>query len=353
MREGVRVNKTRGLFGAQAVARVRMNMRNWSRNLACLAPNFVVQSGSMFMPNRIVSLLVMTCAVASGGPAKDSVQSYSSDLARGSNVPRSLFFAGAGAGLGIVASGEQSVFNKGLSMIFDNGVLLGTGTADGPPVTPDLGAEVTGVPLGQLGYFRHFGDSDWLWGVKFSYSYLRATNLAAHNLVIPQVGTGTVPNVSSFEGFSVTKSYEVFVDHQMTMAPFVGRSFNNSFVYIGAGPSLSHVGASLNDLVGFATFPKGSLLPGLRDVSGRPQSDEQSQWAFGVAASGGVTYFITPSWFLDVNYTFSHPFPSKFHTQLPYRNDIYSPIVFEGTLIGDYTAKLNTHLITISLNVGF
>jgi hypothetical protein len=34
MREGVRVNKTRGLFGAQAVARVRMNMRSWSRNLA-------------------------------------------------------------------------------------------------------------------------------------------------------------------------------------------------------------------------------------------------------------------------------------------------------------------------------
>jgi len=33
MREGVRVNKTRGLFGAQAVARVRMNMGSWSRNL--------------------------------------------------------------------------------------------------------------------------------------------------------------------------------------------------------------------------------------------------------------------------------------------------------------------------------
>jgi len=295
----------------------------------------------------------MACAVASGQTAKDYIQPSTAEPARGSKVPRSLFFAGAGAGLGIVASGEQSVFNKGISSIFDNGVLLGTGTADGPPVTPDLGAEVTGVPLGQLGYFRHFGDSDWLCGVKFSYSYLGATNLAAHNLVIPQVGTGTVPNVSSFEGFSVTKSYEVFVDHQMTMAPFVGRSFNNSFVYIGAGPSLSHVGASLNDLVGFATFPKGSLLPGLRDVSGRPQSDEQSQWAFGVAASGGLTYFITPSWFLDVNYTFSHPFPSKFHTQLPYRNDIYSPIVFEGTLIGDYTAKVNTHLITISLNVGF
>jgi len=89
----------------------------------------------------------MTCAVASGGTAKDYVQPSTAEPARGSNVPRSLFFAGAGAGLGIVASGEQSVFNKGISSIFDNGVLLGTGTADGPPVTPDLGADATGVPL--------------------------------------------------------------------------------------------------------------------------------------------------------------------------------------------------------------
>ena len=230
---------------------------------------------------------------------------------------------------------------------------MAPGRLTGPPVTPDLGADATGVPLVQLGYFQHFGDSDWLWGIKLSYSYLGTTNLAEHNLVIPQVGTGTVPNVPSFEGFSVIKSYEVFVDHQLSLMPFVGHSFKNSFVYAGAGPSLSRVGASLNDLVGFATFPEGSLLPGLRDVSGRPQSDEQSQWAFGVAASGGLTYFITPSWFLDVNYTFSHPFPSKFHVQSPYHNEIYSPIVFEGTLIGDYTAKVNTHLITISLNVGF
>jgi opacity protein-like surface antigen len=257
-----------------------------------------------------------------------------------------------GAGLAIVASGEQSVFNKGISNFFDNGVLLGTGTADGPPVTPTLQAKADFVPLLQLGYFRHFSDSDWLWGVKLAYSYL-GTTLDQSNLVIPQVGTATVPNVPSFEGFSVTKSYEVFIDHEFSLVPFVGRSFNNSFVYVGAGPSLSQLGAGLKDLVGFANFPEGSLLPGLVDVSGRPQSDEQSQWAFGVAASVGVTYFITPSWFLDLNYTFSHPFPSKFHSQSPYRNEIYSPLVFEGTLIGDYTAKLNTHLITISLNVGF
>jgi hypothetical protein len=209
-----------------------------------------------FMRASVFLLLVMACAVASGGTANDYFKSSTVEPAPASSVPRSLFFVGAGGGLGIVASGEQSVFNKGLSMIFDNGELLGTGSAVGPPVTPDLGAEVTGVPLGQLGYFRHFGNSDWLWGAKFSYSYLGSTNLAVHNLVIPQTGTGTVPNVSSFDGFSVTKSYEVFVDHQLSLVPFVGRSFKNSFLYIGAGPSLSHLGASLNDLVALRRFRK-------------------------------------------------------------------------------------------------
>src|SRR5262249_39939983 len=152
------------------------------------------------------------------------------------------------------------------------------------------------VPLVQLGYFQHFGDSDWLWGVKGSYSYLGKITLAKENLVIPQFGTTSGPNVPTFPGFSVTRSYEVFNDHQMTLVPFVGHSFKNSFVYAGAGPSLSRVGASLNDVVGFADLKGGPPpLNGLVDVSGRPQSDAQTQWAFGIAASVGFTYFITPS----------------------------------------------------------
>jgi len=304
------------------------------------------------MANRVVLFLVMACAVASGQTAKDYVLSSTAEPARGSNVPRSLFFVGAGAGLGIVVSGEQSVFNKGISNIFDNGVLIATGSAPGPPVTPSLGTGTDCVPLVQLGYFQHFGDSDWLWGAKLSYSYLGGTTLAEHNLVIPQFGTSSDPEIPTFVGFAVTKSYEVFIDHPLSLVPFVGRSFKNSFVYGGAGPSLSHVGASLNAVVGFAIFD-GGPLPGLVDVSGRPQSDEQSQWAFGVAASGGVTYFITRSWFLDLNYTFSHPFTGKSFVHSPFHNEAYSPIVFEGTLNGYYTAKVNTHLITISLNMGF
>jgi opacity protein-like surface antigen len=302
-----------------------------------------------FMLNRFVLLLAIACAVASGEAAKVSAQSCGSDSTCDSNVPRSLFFFGAGAGLELVASGEQSVFNEGISNA--TGAVSVSGIALGPPVTPTLATKADCVPLVQLGYFQHFGESDWLWGVKYSYSYQDKT-LATDNLIIPQSGTTSNPAVPTFTGFSVTRSYEVFVDNQMALVPFVGRSFKNGFVYAGAGPSLSRVGARLNDVVGFARIPaleNGALV----DVSGLPQSDAQTQWAFGIAASVGVTYFITPSWFLDLSYSFTQPFPHQFHVEGPFHNDAFSPIILSGTLIGDYTAKVDTHSITLSLNVGF
>jgi hypothetical protein len=202
----------------------------------------------------------------------------------------------------VVGSGEQSVFNKGISnVVTDTGSSVSSGEAEGPPVELALKAKADCVPTVQLGYFRHFGDSDWLWGVKYSYGYL-----------------------------------------------FAGRSFKNGFVYAGAGPALSRLGASLNDVVGFATI-RGNLM----NISGAPQSVTDTQWAFGVAASVGFTYFITPSCFLDVSSSFSNPFPRTFHVEGPFRNDMNPPLVFTGTLIGDYTAKVNTHLITASINVGF
>jgi opacity protein-like surface antigen len=306
------------------------------------------------MLSRVGVLLVVAYAVASGDTAKISAQSGGSDQSCGSdsafvaNVPKCLFFVGAGAGLEIVASDAQLVFNKGISNAMGGGVNA-TGVAEGPPVTPTLKTKSDCVPLVQLGYFQHCGDSAWLWGVKGSYTYQDKT-LVKENLIIPQFGTSTGFNVPTFEGFSVTRSYEVFIDHQLVLLPFVGRSFKNGFVYAGAGPSLSHVGASLDDVVGFAKIP---TLGGLVDISGRPQSDAQNQWAFGIAATAGVTYFLTPSWFLDLSYSFSHPFPEKFHVEGPFRNEAFSPLILTGTLIVDYTARVNTNSITVSLNFGF
>jgi opacity protein-like surface antigen len=263
-----------------------------------------------------------------------------------------MFFAGVGAGLGLITSGEQSVVQQAPSNIFNRGVLVTTGQAGGPPVTPYLGAKADWVPLAQLGYFRHFGETDWLWGAKFSYIY-QDKSLTEAPLLVPQTGSSSNPAIANFSGLAVTRSYEVFLDHQFILTPFVGRSFDNGFVYVGAGPSLSRVGTRLNDVVGFASFPPGALVSGVVDVSGAPQSFAQSRWTWGVAASVGATYFVTARCFLDLSYTFSQSLPGTFHAESPFHNEIYSPVVFEGTLIGDQTAKASTHSVTLSINMGF
>ncbi|MDZ4784254.1 MAG: hypothetical protein SGJ19_28740 [Planctomycetia bacterium] len=89
------------------------------------------------------------------------------------------------------------------------------------------------------------------------------------------------------------------------------------------------------------------------DASGLPQTVSDTDWAFGVAATAGATYFFTPKLFLDLSYTFANPFPEEFHAESPFHNEFYSPRVYEGTLVGDYTAEMSMHLLTISLNVGF
>jgi len=84
----------------------------------------------------------------------------------------------------------------------------------------------------QLGYFQHVGSSNWLWGAKFSYSYLGTTS-GTQNLIIPRFGTSTNPNVSTFTGFSVTQSYSVSINSQIAAILFVGRSFEEGFSLSG------------------------------------------------------------------------------------------------------------------------
>jgi opacity protein-like surface antigen len=262
-------------------------------------------------------------------------------------VPKSAFFVGVGGGYSFTNFGGQAVYNKGISNVFQSGVLTATGTADGPAVQSSPIPASNAVPAAQLGYFRHFGDSPWLWGAKLSYSYL-GTSSSVPNLVIPQFGSTSNPGVSSFSGFSVTGAYSVAVYHQTSFMPFVGRSFDNSFFYVGAGPSVSQTQANLTNVVGFATI-NGKLV----DISGAPQSFSSTNWNYGVAGTAGVTYFLGSSWFLDLSYSFSMPNGRTTYVTSPFNNPGDGTTAFSGTLIGTYTANLSTEAIAITINKTF
>ena len=290
---------------------------------------------------RVALLLVAAVCPTAVGAQAPSPETTS--------VPKSGFYVGIGGSANFADFGTQSLYNKGISDVFNGaGVQTSSGTADGPPIKPSFGTTAGFAPVFQLGYFRRFGDSNFLWGAKFLYNYL-GNSSTQQNLIIPQYGSSSAGGSSTFGGQSVTGGYTVGVYHQTSFTPFVGYALDRSFFYAGAGPSLSQVKTTLSDVVGYATF-SGVYT----NVSGTPQSFSTTSWTLGAAATVGVTYFLSPSWFIDFNYAFSAPNAQTITSISPFNNPgTGGSNSYTGTLIGVYTGNVVTHAIGITLNRAF
>jgi len=257
-------------------------------------------------------------------------------------VPDSGVLLGAGASYNRVGFDDQSIYATGLSNVYENGVLVANGAATGGTGV-GVDSDDTVAPLVQLGYFQHFPESDWLWGAKFSYAYLGASS-SADNLLVPQSGAFNSSNGASFAGNLYVRSYEVQIEHQLALLPFIGRSFEKGFIYAGGGPTLSYVTSGMNGVIGFAD------INGVhQDITGRPTNFSSSEWVFGGAATVGATYFLSRDWFIDVNYTYavtrktSERFAATFDN--PSRGYTYTGVGF-----GTYAGSTETQSIGISIN---
>lgn len=101
----------------------------------------------------------------------------------------------------------------------------------------------------------------------------------------------------------------------------------------------------MNGLVGFA-FVDGGIV----DQSGAPQNFSSSSWLIGGAAVVGVTYFLTPSWFVDLNYSYAL---TEGHTA-----NFASPFVDQnstsvGTLVGNSAWRAETQRVSLTINRAF
>lgn len=224
-------------------------------------------------------------------------------------VPKSGLSVGIGGNLNVATFAQQNFYLAGLSK--DNfesrarrldGLTLGTGyAAFNTPV--NLTPQVRVAPIGQFNYFNHFGETEWMWGAKGAYTYL---NSAASTplVLIPQFGAFNDNLLGSpglpFHGTYTVGQYQTRINHQFTLTPYLGRSFDNGFIYVGAGPSLSELQTNLNNMLG------------IRNSNGQPVNQtgistnaQNSLWVFGGAVTTGITYFLNPSWYIDLNYTFS------------------------------------------------
>jgi hypothetical protein len=232
-------------------------------------------------------IIALVIALAATGSASAADMPLKAQVASaGSMVPESAFFVGLGGSYNSTDFGTQDVYAVGTSSVFQNGALFSTGSAAGPG-TVQMGSETKFAPTVQGGYFRKFSGSDWLWGFKFAYSNLAASSTVG-NVLLPQAGSNTtVAGVTTpFTGTAVARTYQTTIDHQIALVPFIGHSFEKSFVYLGAGPTLSHTRTNVNGLVGFA-----NVIGIPTDISGAPVDFTGSGWVYGGAAMVGATYF--------------------------------------------------------------
>lgn len=197
-------------------------------------------------------------------------------------------------------------------------------------------------PSIQAGYFEKVKDSNYLWGAKFSYSYLGGSTATNDFIRIPQYGA--YANGTPFTGNAIASSYQKTIKHQLSLVPYVGQAFEKSTLYFGAGPTLSQVNTKINNLVGFA-----DLNGDRTDISGVAQNFTDTQWVLGATAMLGGTYYLNTSLFLDLNYSYSMT-KNKTSSYYSTFHNVSSPNTYAGELIGSSTGTATVQSVGISMN---
>jgi hypothetical protein len=268
-------------------------------------------------------------------------------------VPQAGFFLGLGGSYNAVKA-DQDIGGNATSQLLSGSTVLATGAAGGPAASfHDTQSNL--APDGQLGYFSRFNDSLWLWGAKFSYKYL-GTDLATNRDILPQTGSFTTnaavldlapDTTTNFKGNVVIGSSQTSIDQQMAFMPFIGRSFTNSYVYFGAGPALFDTHSRIANATGFADI-NGQHL----DLTGAPFSFSSSAWVWGGAAQVGMNYFLGPTWFLDMNYTFamSATFDANYAARF---SNLNNGLTTAGLAKLDSSERVTSQAFTVSINKVF
>lgn len=267
-----------------------------------------------------------------------------------SDLMRDGLFLGLGANYNSNNLTQDS-WGEGISNIqtstgsSSNGIAQGTGA-------PFHNTSNMFAPEIQAGYFKHITGTQNLYGLKFSYQYLGATATNS-NLYIPQLGetTSNTGATSSLFGYVNADSIQVTTKHELTLLAFIGRSFGNAYVYLGAGPSLFNLQSKNYYSIGYAEYEGVTV-----DVTGLVSYSSPSIWAWGGVAQVGMTYFISPTWFIDASYTYAKTGNNTTAHEQPFSNSSSVGDVSyttSGTLFTKDTLNVNNQSLTLAINKVF
>jgi hypothetical protein len=213
------------------------------------------------------------------------------------------WFVGLGGSFNSVRV-DSVLDGTGLTEVYDDSVLVATGTATGPS-PPLRQTQTTFAPVAQVGFIRDFADCggcDLSWGTKFSYKYLGLV-LSTQNVDAPQQGEFTTtddpPVTTEFTGNAFTLLSQVIVDHELALMPFVSRTFRNGRIYLGGGPVVFGTQVRAYGLSSYADI-NGQTT----NIGGDPLDLASDPWLWGGACQGGLQYYFRPRCFLDFSYDF-------------------------------------------------
>ena len=242
----------------------------------------------------------------------------------------------------------QNAWGKGVSNIQvntggnSNGIAQGTGA-------PFHNTNIQLSPEVQAGYFKHIAGTDHLYGLKFSYQYLGSTATNS-NLYIPQQGqmTSNTGVTSPLFGYVNADSVQVKTNHELTLLGFIGHSFGNKYIYLGAGPSLFNQRSNNYYSIGYADYEGATI-----DVTGLVSYASPQVWAWGGAAQLGMTYFINPTLFIDASYTYSVTGENTTTHQQTFSNASSlgsTQYNTSGTLFTRDTLSVSNQALTLAIN---
>ena len=269
-------------------------------------------------------------------------------------VPSSAFYVGLGGSANSV-NVNQDLYASGVSNVYaSNGTTLIAYGEAGGPASPFKNTQFTLAPELQTGYYKHFDNSTMLWGVNFVYRYLGST--ATNKPVdVPQYGsftnTGSAPPDTSFSGNVVIDSSQMNVNHEFALMPFIGQSFTNSFIYLGAGPALLGTTTNIDGVTGYADI-NGTHA----NITGASTNFSSNNWRLGGSVETGMAYYIDPTWFLDFNYSFAI---TGWHTNsysAPFSSSTTSggtTYIDTGTLYVNTSQRVITQAFSITMNKAF
>ena len=261
-------------------------------------------------------------------------------------VPNGGAFVGLGANYNLIDVNQYS-WGRGITNVFLDSSLLSYGVAQGTGAP--FHATVTRFsPEIQAGYFKNANDK--IYGVKFAYQYLGLTATNS-NLYIPQTGqitTVSPPSTSALFGYVNADSIQVTNNSQMTLLGFIGKTLQNKYIYLGAGPALFNVQSHNYYSIGYAEFNGATV-----DVTGLVSYSSPTIWEWGGAVQMGMTYFFDSTWFIDASYTYAMSGQYTVDHSQPFTNSFTqnaSTYTTTGAIFTQDKLKVSNQAIAVTIN---